>query len=100
MDSIPQKPALSIDTVVSLASGVRLHHDKIRGGFVLLVPERTLILDKIGLAILERMDGQKPLGQIIQTLSDLYNAPKKDVQEDVMEFVSYLDDHLFLRRNT
>ena len=43
--------------IPALPRGVRLHHDRVRGGWVLLAPERAVTLDTIAHAILSEVDG-------------------------------------------
>ncbi|MEP5730509.1 MAG: pyrroloquinoline quinone biosynthesis peptide chaperone PqqD [Sulfitobacter sp.] len=76
--------------------GVRLHEDKVRGGWVLLAPERTINLDPIGLAILNAVDGIHTFGVLIETLAEQYQAPAEQIQGDVSEFLTGLADRRFL----
>lgn len=77
-------------TVPHLPRGVRLHHDRVRGTMVLLAPERALMLDEVGAAILARVDGVAGLGQIAEGLARDYDAPVEDVTADVAEFLAGL----------
>lgn len=75
--------------VPSLPRGVRIHDDRVRGVMVLLGPERALILDDIGAAILAEVDGARSIGAITDRLAALYNAPRDEIAGDVQAF---LDD--------
>jgi pyrroloquinoline quinone biosynthesis protein D len=77
-------------TVPHLPRGVRLHHDKVRGTMVLLAPERALMLDEVGAAILCRVDGVAGVGGIADALARDYDAPVEEVTADVAEFLSGL----------
>ncbi|MBL4926857.1 pyrroloquinoline quinone biosynthesis peptide chaperone PqqD [Fuscibacter oryzae] len=77
-------------TVPHLPRGVRLHHDRVRGTMVLLAPERALMLDEVGAAILGRVDGAAEVGQIAESLAQEYDAPLAEVSADVAEFLSDL----------
>lgn len=69
--------------------GTRLHDDRVRGCMVLLAPERALILDDIGTAILTELDGVSPLSAIVTRLAAKYDAPEAEIAGDVRAF---LDD--------
>lgn len=78
-----------MNTVPRLPRGVRLHDDRVRGVPVLLGPERALILDEIGAAILAEVDGQRSLATITDRLAARYDAPRDEIAGDVQGF---LDD--------
>ncbi len=77
-------------SVPLLPRGVRRHFDKVRGVPVLLGPERVLMLDEIGCAILDQVDGVSTLDQISAKLAEIYNAPKEDISTDVADFLTDL----------
>lgn len=78
------------EAVPVIPRGVRLHFDRVRGGWVLLAPERAIHLDPIGHAILSEIDGQRSLGAIAATLAARYGAPPDQVAVDCAEFVAGL----------
>lgn len=78
------------DPVPLLPRGTRLHHDRVRGTMVLLVPEHALLLDEIGSAILGEVDGRLSLGAISARLAERYGAPEADVASDVRDFLGGL----------
>lgn len=73
-----------------LPRGVRTQFDKLRQVEVLLGPERVLILDQVGVAVLERLDGTTSLRGISQALSGVYDAPLDVIEPDVIAFVQDL----------
>lgn len=73
-----------------LPRGVRRHFDRVRGRAVLLGPERALMLDPIGDAILGELDGTRSEAQIAAGLAERYGAPLEAVKSDVHEFLSGL----------
>ena len=87
---------ISEDAIPVIPRGVRLHEDKVRGGWVLLAPERTIDLDPIGLAILNEVDGECSLGDLVQVLAAKYQAPAEQIAGDVTEFLTGLADRRFL----
>lgn len=83
-------PTHPLDPVPALPRGVRLHQDRVRGGLVLLAPERALMLDEVGAAVLGLVDGQRPLSAICAELASRYEAPLTEITADVQEFLSGL----------
>lgn len=81
---------MSAAAIPVLPRGVRLHDDRVRGTMVLLAPERAVMLDAIGAAVLARVDGQASLGAISQGLAADYDAPIDQVAADVADFLQGL----------
>lgn len=81
---------MNADPVPLLPRGTRLHHDRVRDTMVLLVPERALLLDEIGTAILQEVDGRSSLAAISARLAERYGAPPEDVANDVRGFLDGL----------
>ena len=77
-------------SVPVLPRGVRRHFDKVRGVQVLLGPERVIMLDEIGCAILDAVDGCSSLDRISEALAQKYDAPKDAVHADIVEFLEGL----------
>lgn len=73
-----------------LPPGVRLHWDAVRGKHVLLAPERALMLDEIGHAILARIDGATGVETLVAGLAVNFDAPVAEVGPDVAEFLEGL----------
>jgi pyrroloquinoline quinone biosynthesis protein D len=82
--------SLAPEAVPFLPRGVRLHEDRVRGGWALLAPERALALDEIGRAVLSELDGTRSLGEIAGTLADRYGAPEADVLGDCAQYLDAL----------
>ncbi|MDJ0994045.1 MAG: pyrroloquinoline quinone biosynthesis peptide chaperone PqqD [Dinoroseobacter sp.] len=79
-----------------LPRGVRLHKDKVRGGTVLLAPEKAVALDTIGEAILTRVTGDASFAEIVADLAATYNAPAEQIEGDVQNFLQGLRARVFL----
>ena len=75
--------------VPCLPRGVRLADDNVRGLRVLLGPERVLMLDQIGDAVLSRVDGARSVRAISEDLAQTFAAPRDQIETDVL---AYLDD--------
>jgi pyrroloquinoline quinone biosynthesis protein D len=73
-----------------LPPGVRLHWDAVRGSHVLLAPERALMLDEVGHAILSRVDGVTEVEALVVDLATEFDAPVEEVAPDVAEFLQDL----------
>ena len=82
--------------VAFMPRGVRTRHDPVRDVDVLLGPERVLMLDRIGLAILSRLDGIATVVEIARDLARDYEAPRDVIEPDVIEFLSDLRDKGFI----
>ncbi|WP_119259197.1 pyrroloquinoline quinone biosynthesis peptide chaperone PqqD [Shinella zoogloeoides] len=78
------------DPVPCLPRGTRLHHDRVRDTMVLLVPERALLLDETGNAILREVDGRSTVNTIAARLAERYGAPEAAVMSDVRDFLGGL----------
>ncbi|WP_323784762.1 pyrroloquinoline quinone biosynthesis peptide chaperone PqqD [Thalassovita sp.] len=79
-----------------LPRGVRVIEDRVRGGKVLLAPEKAIALDAIGDAILMRVTGQARFADIVADLAASYNAPKDQIAADVQRFMIGLRARMFL----
>lgn len=87
---------LSLTFRPRLASFVRLQRDQARDRWVLQAPERVLVLDDTGKAIVDRFDGKASLGEIIDTLATEYEAPREVIDHDVRAVVGLLEEKRFL----
>jgi pyrroloquinoline quinone biosynthesis protein D len=68
-----------------LATGVRLHHDRVREQHVLLFPEGALVLNETAVEVLELCDGERSLDDVAAVLSERYEGA--DVRDDVAELL-------------
>ncbi|HTT93580.1 MAG TPA: pyrroloquinoline quinone biosynthesis peptide chaperone PqqD [Solirubrobacterales bacterium] len=68
-----------------LATGVRLHHDRVREQHVLLFPEGALVLNETAVEVLELCDGERTLDDIAAVLGERYEGA--DVRDDVAELL-------------
>lgn len=89
-------PSINFDAVVRLPTGVRLKVDGARGRHVLLGPERALVMDPIGIAILGEVDGVKSVRQVVNTLAQNYAADPAVISKDVGAFLAELADRRML----
>ena len=85
------------DFVPKLAAKARLTFDRHDQKHVLLYPERGLVLNESGAAIVKLLDGTRTLGRIIDELCTENSAgydppPREEVAADVVAFVAMLRD--------
>ena len=78
------------DPVARMPRGVRLHQDRVRGVPVLLGPERVLMLDEIGWAILSEVGDGLRLSALADRLAERFGAPRDEVAGDVRAFLNDL----------
>lgn len=81
-------PTVSGKTVATLARGVRLRDDPVRGRTVLLAPERALALDDIAVMIVKALDGNRSLESIAEDFAVKFDTPVEQILSDVVAFVS------------
>lgn len=83
---------VTAQTAPALRRGIRRHFDATRGQNVLLCPERVILLDEIGNAILELCDGQRSVAAMSLALAARYEEDVAQVEADVLGFVQELAD--------
>jgi len=84
------------DDIVTLQPFAQPRYDEVRGQWIINAPERVLVLDDIGRAIVGALDGQS-LKKAIDHLSETYKAPREAIAADVLSFVQELHDRGLLR---
>ena len=82
--------ALAGTEVPRLPRGVRLRADAVRGGHVLLAPERSFELDAVAAAVLALVDGVRTVGEIAATLALRFNADPATIEADVADMLGDL----------
>lgn len=87
---------ITADDVVFLPRGVRTHKDRVRSVDVLLGPERVLMLDQTGVAILSRLNGVATIADVSEDLSKTFAAPRDVIEPDVIEYLADLRDKGFV----
>lgn len=87
---------LTPDSVPKLPRHIVLRHDKLRGRWVILAPERVLVPDDIAVTVLQRLDGAKSVAQIAADLARDFTAPVEVIQTDVLALLQDLADKNFL----
>jgi pyrroloquinoline quinone biosynthesis protein D len=70
--------------VPACAPGVRMREDKVRGGWVVLAPERLFMPDEHAVEVLKLVDGTRTIGGIIDELAARYDAARDLIATDVL----------------
>lgn len=89
--------ALSLELKPRLAPKTKLRLDPKTGKYILLYPEKGLLLNPTGAAILKLCDGQQPLSAIIATLAAEFQSDATVLQGEVLSFVQGLLDRGLLQ---
>ncbi len=94
--------ALKIDdsTSLQLGRGVRLRHDRERDSWTLMAPERVILLDEIAhQVIVEIVESDGLLAGVIDRLSQIFDAPREEIGNDVIEMLQpFVDKQLLSRK--
>lgn len=97
MTAVRKRMILTADSVPMLPAHVRLVFNEKRDSWVVLAPEKILWPDDISVLILQNCDGARSIGEIAQTLSQEFSAPRSEIQEDILEFLQDWSDRLLIR---
>ncbi|MFT3843275.1 MAG: pyrroloquinoline quinone biosynthesis peptide chaperone PqqD [Myxococcaceae bacterium] len=80
-----------------LSKKARVQRDKVTGKNVLLYPERGLVLNDTAYAIVERCDGARTVGQIVDELvAKFEGAGREEIAREVQGFLQQLFDRTLL----
>jgi coenzyme PQQ biosynthesis protein PqqD len=73
-----------------LAPGSRLRWDEARQSWVVLAPERVILLDETAYEIVKRCDGTATVAEIVADLARAFEAEPGEVEADVVQLVDDL----------
>jgi coenzyme PQQ biosynthesis protein PqqD len=73
-----------------LARGSRMRYDETRQSWVVLGPERVIMLDEIAHEIVSRCDGTRTVAEIIADLAESFEAEPGEVAADVERLIDEL----------
>jgi pyrroloquinoline quinone biosynthesis protein D len=88
---------LSWELKPNLAPKTKLPLDPKTGKFILLYPEKGLLLNPTGAAILKLCDGERSLSAIVEALAEEFRADAAVLRVEVLAFVQGLLDRGLLR---
>ena len=81
----------------SLSKRARLRYDPIASQWVLLWPERGLLLNDTATAIVRLCDGSRTIEQIVDQLASAFRTPRGRVAHDVRSFLQRIEARGLLR---
>ncbi|MEZ2126891.1 MULTISPECIES: pyrroloquinoline quinone biosynthesis peptide chaperone PqqD [unclassified Sinorhizobium] len=96
MQTNRQRAILSAQSRPCLKRHVRLQYDPVRSAWALLSPERVFWPDEVSLDILKLCDGRHTVSQIVDELSDQYDAAREDIAPDVEQFLQEWSDRFLV----
>jgi pyrroloquinoline quinone biosynthesis protein D len=88
---------IGLDFKPKLAPKTKLRLDQKTGKYILLYPEKGLLLNPTGAAILKRCDGERTLAQIVSGLAEEFSADAEQLRGQVLTFVQGLLDRGLLQ---
>lgn len=80
-------PWPSMTSRLQLAPRARLRLDRQTGRFMLLYPERGLVLNDTGAAVLHLCTGERTVEAVIDELAERYGHPRPDVEREILGFL-------------
>jgi pyrroloquinoline quinone biosynthesis protein D len=90
--TLRQRAIVTAESKPAFPQGVRLWHDKMRGRWVILAPERVYNFDDIAIVVLRLCDGHRTVEQIAEELAASYNTPKERILADITPMLQGLAD--------
>ena len=75
-----------------LAPKARLRFDRKSSRYMLLYPERGLVLNPTGADVLQRCTGERTVGSIVEELAQKYGHEPPAVEREVMDFLQTMAD--------
>jgi pyrroloquinoline quinone biosynthesis protein D len=87
---MPETGRVAVPERPRLAAGVRLHFDRTRQAWVLLCPERVIEAEGPAHEVLQRCDGSRTIGEIVDELAILYAAERSVIESDVTDMLADL----------
>jgi len=89
--------ALSLELRPKLAAKTKLRLDPKSNKYILLYPEKGLLLNPTGAAILKHCDGEQTLAAIIAALAVEFQSDSEVLRPEVLTFVQGLLDRGLLQ---
>ena len=88
---------IPVDARPTLASKVRLRWDRRAEKYMLLYPERGLVLNATGADIVQLCTGEHTVGGIVTQLAGKYAREPEDVAQEVQTFLTRLAERGLIR---
>jgi pyrroloquinoline quinone biosynthesis protein D len=71
---------------------IKMRYDAGRNRWLILAPERLFDPDEIAVEVLKLCDGARTVGDIVDILAKEYNAPRGDIEVDIVAMLQDLAD--------
>ncbi len=84
-------------SIPRFATGVRFEFNQARNAWVVLAPERLFVPDEMAVEVLKLIDGQRSLTAVIDQLTAMFNAPREQIANDVVDLLQGLSDKGVIR---
>ena len=91
-ERISERTLICEQSIPKFPRGVRLKHDEVRDQWVVLAPERMFKLDDIAVAVMEQVDGEKPVSDMVDFLAEKFQAPREQISGDVVAMLQGFAD--------
>jgi pyrroloquinoline quinone biosynthesis protein D len=90
--------SLAVDARPRLAPKVRLRWDRKDGRYMLLYPERGLVLNATAADVVQLCTGEHTVGEIVERLGDKYAPhPRAAVEREVQAFLAAMLERGLIR---
>ncbi len=83
---------ISGDSRLRLAPKARLRFDRKSSRYMLLYPERGLVLNPTAADVLQRCTGERTVRSIVEELAQKYGHQPPAVEQEVMDFLRTMAD--------
>jgi coenzyme PQQ biosynthesis protein PqqD len=83
---------ISAESRPRLAAKARLRFDRKSARYMLLYPERGLLLNPTAADVLQRCDGLRTVDSIVEELAQQYGHERPAVEREVMTFLQSMAD--------
>jgi coenzyme PQQ biosynthesis protein PqqD len=80
-----------------LAPKARLRFDRKTGRFMLLYPEKGMVLNTTGADVLQLCTGEHTLAAIIERLTEKYGQATPAIEREVVDFLKQMEDRGLVR---
>lgn len=92
-DTAPrQRTVITADSKPAMPHYIKMRHDAGRGRWLILAPERLFDPDPIAVEVLKLCDGARTVSAIAEQLATDYNAPREDIEADIIAMLQDLAD--------
>lgn len=87
-----QRTVISAASKPAMPRHIKMRHDAGRGRWLILAPERVFDPDEIAVEVLKLCDGARTVSDIADQLAKDYNAPREDIEADIIAMLQDLAD--------